>query len=315
MSPGLLGQKKTEWMNAIEGPLELPEIGKVGEVCATLWNRKGKRLRAQWVFWFGECLGLEESELQLYAWAVEAIHTATLLHDDVIDKAALRRGGPSANELFDNTLPVLSGDYLLSDAIFQLAERGHPLLLKLMCQAVKDLTQGEVLQYEQCYHIPVGRDYFEKLNRLKTSSLLKWAAQVGPVLTQGQEDSLVTEFALRYGDLYQFTDDILDIRGTPTKESWQDLREGKLNEACFVLLECFPHLRADCLEVFVSKKMESIPGKRIKHNTENPDFQQKIGVLLERRRSECEKLARGIAYAPLRETLQKLTQLTVERLS
>ena len=154
MSPGSIERNKTEWMNAIQGPLEWPEVGKVGEVCATLWNRKGKRLRAQWVFWFGEAFGFKERELQLYAWAIEAIHTATLLHDDVIDQAALRRGGPSANELFDNTLPVSSGDFLLSDAIFQLSEQGHPVLLKLICQAVKDLTQGEVLQYEQRSHIP-----------------------------------------------------------------------------------------------------------------------------------------------------------------
>lgn len=308
------GQKKMEWMNSLKGPLEAPEISKVGEVCSSLWNRKGKRIRAQWVFWFGESLGIKESELQLYAWAVEAIHTATLLHDDVIDKASLRRGGPSANELFDNTLPVLSGDYFLSEAIFQLADRGHPVLVKLMCQSVKELTQGEVLQYEQRYRIPTGRDYFEKLNRLKTSSLLKWAAQVGPVLVEGKEDPRVTEFALSYGDLYQFTDDILDIRGSQTKESWQDLREGKVNEASFVLFDCFPYLKADCEEVFFSRKMDSISGQRIKKHALEPLYEKQIEAFLRLKKSECEKFAADISSLPLRATLQKLTQLTVERL-
>jgi len=142
------GQVKTRWMNQMKGPWDSPEVKKIENVCSVIWERKGKRLRSQWVFWFGESSGFATQELNLYAWAVEAIHTATLLHDDVIDKAPKRRGGPSANALFDNSLPILSGDYLLSDAIFQLAEQGHHRLMKLMCQAVKEVTQGEVLQYE-----------------------------------------------------------------------------------------------------------------------------------------------------------------------
>lgn len=308
------GQKKTSWMNDLKGPLHSPEVKKIEDVCSALWERKGKRLRSQWVFWFGEALGLSSKELNLYAWAVEAIHTATLLHDDVIDKASLRRGGPSANALFDNTLPILSGDYLLSDAIFQLSEKGHPLLLKMMCSAVKEVTQGEILQYEQRYRFPESSEYFEKLNRLKTSALLKWAAQVGSVLIMGQEEPKITSLALQYGELYQFTDDILDIRGTSTKESWQDLKEGKINEATFYLLRNCPELKSllekDFLERKVSDNFIGILKTKL-----TAGFESGLEEKLHRRKQRCLETLEGLTHPKLKKTLDALVRFTVERLS
>lgn len=309
------GQLRTLWMNEMKGPWNVPEVKKIEEVCSSLWERKGKRLRSQWVFWFGEALGLSPEELNLYAWAVEAIHTATLLHDDVIDKAPLRRGGPSANALFDNTLPILSGDYLLSDAIFQLAESGHPLLVKLMCLAVKEVTQGEVLQYEQRYHLPKDTNYFEKLNRLKTSALLKWAAQVGSVLAQGKEDPLVTHLALQYGSLYQFTDDILDVRGTATKESWQDLREGKINEATYLLLEKHPQLKKQIESELAQQKVSKELIGEFQTMTQTQDFEHLLTQELSNRRDRCLESLQCITHPKLYKILDALIRFTVERLS
>lgn len=305
---------RADGMNQIKGPLAVPEVKKIEEVCASLWDRKGKRLRSQWVFWFSEGLGISEQDLDLYAWAVEAIHTATLLHDDVIDKAPLRRGGPSANELFDNTLPVLSGDYLLSDAIHQLAEKGDSKLLKLMCLAVKEVTQGEVLQYENRYRIPETREYFEVLNRLKTTALLKWAAQVGSILTSGEKNPNIADFTLKYGSLYQLTDDILDIRGTSTKASWQDLSEGKVNEAVFLLLETFPEAQEEIEKAFQSRQILFPLIEKLKKLSLDFRFQTHIQEELYRRQETCFEAIRQFESKTLQERTQKLTQLTVERL-
>jgi len=309
------GQIRTLWMNEMKGPWNIPEVKKVEEVCSVLWDRKGKRIRSQWVFWFGEALGIPIEELNLYAWAVEAIHTATLLHDDVIDKASLRRGGPSANVLFDNTLPILSGDYLLSDAIFQLAEKGHPLLVKLMCLAVKEVTQGEVLQYEQRYQWPKNSDYFHQLNRLKTSSLLKWAAQVSSVLSAGTEDPRLTELALLYGSLYQFTDDILDIRGTATKEAWQDLKEGKINEATFLLLENQPELKAKIQNALAQKKVTPELIGHFQDAIQKEKLDHYLVCELIKRRDQCLDSIQWLNNPQLHKTLDALIRFTVERLS
>ncbi|NDD04164.1 MAG: polyprenyl synthetase family protein [Proteobacteria bacterium] len=292
---------------------QLPEVSKIDEVCAVLWQRKGKRLRAQWVFWFGEAFGRSQKQLKLYAWAVEAIHAATLLHDDVIDRSSLRRGGPSANMLFDNTLPILSGDYLLSDAIFQLAENGSPLLTKLMCQAVKEVTQGEVLQYEHRYKIPEDPNYFDKLNRLKTSSLLKWASQVGAVLANDREDSACSEFANRYGALFQFTDDVLDLRGSSTKEAWQDIREGKVNEVLFLLLSSYPRLKKVLLEAFLTPDIRTEFLEELKYYTKQKMFTENLEYTLERKQNECKEAMRALEPY-LGKTLDKLVCLTVQRL-
>lgn len=310
----MIAQVQSDWMNQIRGPLDTPEVKQIEEVCSVLWDRKGKRLRSQWVFWFGETQGISAEELKIYAWAVEAIHTATLLHDDVIDKAPLRRGGPSANELYDNTLPILSGDYLLSDAIFQVAEQGHPHLVKLLCLAVKEVTQGEVLQYEQKYKLPTSTEYFEKLNRLKTSALLKWASQVGPVLKTGKESQPILEFALNYGALYQFTDDILDIRGTPTKESWQDLKEGKINEACYLLLNWYPSLKEELMPALEEKNCDNRLIRSFKNRSQTSVFQGKLEQILKKRKEECLKTLQAIENPTLQENLHTLVCLTVDRL-
>ncbi|NBX83738.1 hypothetical protein EBQ90_11745, partial [bacterium] len=281
------GQRKTQWMNALKGPLAVPEVKKIEEVCSLIWERKGKKLRSQWVFWFGEELGISYETLNLYAWAVEAIHTATLLHDDVIDKAPRRRGGASANAVFDNTLPVLSGDYLLSDAIFQLSDKGHPLLVKLMCLAVKEVTQGEVLQYESQYQLPETQNYFEMLNRLKTSALLKWAAQVGSILKYQKEDPTITQLARQYGALYQFTDDLLDLRGSPTKASWQDLREGKINEVTYLLLEQESFLRKELKRDLERKDIPADLLLRIQETAKRKNFQTFMDQELLRRQERC----------------------------
>jgi len=303
-----------EWMNELTGPMDVPEVKKIDDVCSILWGRRGKRLRAQWVFWFGEAFGQSQDHLKLYAWAVEAIHAATLLHDDVIDKAPLRRGGPSANALFDNTLPVLSGDYLLSDAIFQLADKGNPLLTKMMCQAVKEVTQGEVLQYEYRYKIPESLNYFEMLNRLKTSALLKWSSQVGAILTTHREDLACAAFANRYGALYQFTDDILDLQGSATKESWQDIREGKVNEVLFLLLETYPELKNSLEEAFNIKTIGVSLLEELKSYATQKGFKNRVEEALEWKHRECLESV-GALDEKLRSTIVKLVCLTVERLS
>lgn len=308
------GQRKTQWMNALKGPLAVPEIKKIEEVCSLIWERKGKKLRSQWVFWFGEDLGISSEILNLYAWAVEAIHTATLLHDDVIDKAPRRRGGPSANAVFDNTLPVLSGDYLLSDAIYQLSEKGHPLLVKLMCLAVKEVTQGEVLQYETQYHLPENRNYFETLNRLKTSALLKWAAQVGSVLKDETENPAITQIALQYGALYQFTDDLLDLRGSPTKASWQDLREGKINEVTYLLLEPAPALREALKHDLGRRHISADLLQRVQEAANKKSFQTFMDQELLQRQERCLSTLETLPKSKLKKTLENLIRFTVERL-
>ncbi len=240
-------------LDRVSGPISPPEVALVEDICGALWERKGKRLRSRLVFWFGEMCGVPETELETYAWAAEAIHTASLLHDDVVDKSEVRRGEPSANALYDNTLPVLAGDYLFSDAIHQVALAGNIEILRRLCRTVKDLAQGECLQYETRYKIPLREQIYFDISRLKTSSLLRWAGEVGPLLRPTVSLAAVGEFLEGFGAVFQFSDDLLDVHGCPTKERWSDLREGKLNWVTWKMVMANPDLRKRTEKDFAKK--------------------------------------------------------------
>lgn len=230
-------------LDRVRGPFSPPEVALVEDVCGALWERKGKRLRSRLVYWFGGLCGIAEEDLEVYAWAAEAIHTASLLHDDVVDKADVRRGEPSANALYDNTLPVLSGDYLFSDAIHQVAMQGNGEILQRLCRTVKDLAQGECLQYQNRFQVPLREQIFLDVTRLKTTSLLRWAGQVGPLLNPVLPLAAVDGFFEGFGNVFQFSDDLLDVHGCETKERWSDLREGKLNWVTWQMVTANPDLR------------------------------------------------------------------------
>lgn len=307
------GQKYFEWLDSYHGPLDRPLVETIEKTCGVIWDRKGKRLRCHFVYWFSEPYQIPHAELELYSWAVEAIHTATLLHDDVIDKADVRRAGPSANQIFDNTIPVISGDYLMSDAIHQLAVKGHPELLKGMCSSLKQLTQGEILQYQNQFKIPEREEIYVNICKLKTASLLSWAASVGPTLASSHEKQSVARFAETYGLLYQFTDDILDLRGTQTKNRNQDLSEGKLNWATWKIIEddipTKKRLQADFNRGLVTQ--ETI--QAICESFLNPNRQKKLTNFLVRQREECQTLLNQFGNSYLRQLLSTLVDFTMSR--
>ena len=308
------GQKYFQWLDTVHGPLDIPVVEAVEKACGVIWDRKGKRLRCHFVHWFSEPYQITPEQLKLYTWAVEAIHTATLLHDDVIDKAELRRAGPSANQLYDNTIPILSGDYLMSDAIHQLALKGHPDLMKSMCLALKDLSQGEVLQYQQQFKIAYSEQFYRQLCRLKTASLLTWAASVGPTLHRHEKERLsAIRFAEIYGLLYQFTDDLLDIRGTITKETHKDLNEGKLNWAAWKLVENNPKLKSRLNDEFSLRKISSETFEMLNDAFNNRSHQKLLSQFLTTLRTECLEVIQTLESSELRYLLNTLVDFTLNR--
>jgi len=308
------GQKYFDWLDSFHGPLDKPLVETIEKTCGIIWDRKGKRLRCHFVYWFSEPYKILHSELELYSWAVEAIHTATLLHDDVIDKAEIRRAGPSANQIFDNTIPVISGDYLMSDAIHQLAVKGHPDLLRGMCSALKQLTQGEILQYESQFKIPENEETYRNICKLKTASLLSWAASVGPTLSSSTEKPSVVSFAETYGLLYQFTDDILDLKGTQTKNKNQDLNEGKLNWASWKVLEGDVSARKKLEADFNRGTVTQDTVQAISESFRAPSQQRRLNSFLNEQRQECQNLLSQFGNSYLRQLLSTLVDFTLSRI-
>lgn len=205
---------------------------RIPELSAHLIEAGGKRLRPVLTLAAARMCGYEGDHQVRLAAAVEFIHTATLLHDDVVDDSAKRRGRATANILFGNQSSVLVGDYLFSRSFQLMVEAESLRVLGILSNASAVIAEGEVLQLSAQHDLSGGEARYFQVIRSKTAELFAAAAEVGGVIA-GASEAEVT--ALRdYGDAlgvaFQLTDDLLDYGGeaaTMGKEVGNDFREGK----------------------------------------------------------------------------------------
>jgi octaprenyl-diphosphate synthase len=205
---------------------------RIPEITAHLVGAGGKRLRPM--------LTLAAAKLCKYdgpfhihlAATVEFIHTATLLHDDVVDESGQRRGRPTANLLWDNKSSVLVGDYLFSRSFQLMVETGNLRVLDILSNASATIAEGEVLQLTASQDLATDEDVYLQVVRGKTAALFSAATQVGGVISGASEDQVKALFD--YGDAlgvsFQIVDDILDFAGSAAigKNIGDDFRERKL---------------------------------------------------------------------------------------
>ena len=206
---------------------------RIPEVTAHLVEAGGKRLRPLLTLAAARMLGYPGDDHVKLAATVEFIHTATLLHDDVVDESQRRRGRPTANLLWDNKSSVLVGDYLFSRSFQLMVETGNLRVLDILANASATIAEGEVLQLTAAQDLRTNEAIYLQVIRGKTAALFAAATEVGGVIA-GADDALVA--ALRdYGDAlgiaFQIVDDILDYGGSDTvigKNTGDDFRERKL---------------------------------------------------------------------------------------
>ena len=206
---------------------------RIPEVTAHLVEAGGKRLRPMLTLAAAKLCGYEgEHHLKLAA-TVEFIHTATLLHDDVVDESGQRRGRPTANLLWDNKSSVLVGDYLFSRSFQLMVETGSLRVLDILANASATIAEGEVLQMTAAQDLNTGEDIYLQVVRGKTAALFSAATEVGGVIA-GADDAQVKAL-FDYGDAlgiaFQIADDLLDYQGDTKatgKNVGDDFRERKL---------------------------------------------------------------------------------------
>jgi len=206
---------------------------RIPEVTAHLVEAGGKRLRPLLTLAAARLCGHQGDHAVRLAATVEFIHTATLLHDDVVDESARRRGRPTANLLWDNKSSVLVGDYLFARAFQLMVETGSLRVLDILANASATIAEGEVLQLTAAQDLATTEDTYLKVVRGKTAALFAAATEVGGVIAGAPEAQVR---ALRsYGDAlgiaFQMVDDYLDYGGAGAgigKDIGDDFREGKL---------------------------------------------------------------------------------------
>jgi octaprenyl-diphosphate synthase len=205
---------------------------RIPEVTAHLVEAGGKRLRPMLTLAAARLCGYDGPYHVHLATTVEFIHTATLLHDDVVDESAQRRGRPTANLLWDNQSSVLVGDYLFARSFQLMTEPGSMRVMKILSNAAATIAEGEVLQLTAAQNLATDEAIYFQVVRGKTAALFSAATEVGGVIADAPEDHVRALFD--YGDAlgiaFQIVDDLLDYQGSDAtgKNIGDDFRERKL---------------------------------------------------------------------------------------
>jgi octaprenyl-diphosphate synthase len=214
----------------------------VAEVSRYIISAGGKRLRPALLLLACGALGYTEARRHDIAAVVEFIHTATLLHDDVVDESTLRRGRSTANEVFGNPASVLVGDFLYSRAFQMMVDTGNMRIMEILADATNVIAEGEVLQLMNMHDASLDEAAYLRVIRSKTAKLFEASARLAAVLANSApaiEEACAT-YGQALGTAFQVIDDVLDYAGDAGemgKNLGDDLREGKATLPLIVAMQ------------------------------------------------------------------------------
>jgi geranylgeranyl pyrophosphate synthase len=203
----------------------------------------GKKFRPGLLFLMGRLLGLDASDLSTYARAVELTHLASLVHDDVIDESSSRRNYPTLNALRNNTTAILAGDFLLASVMGELAKKNNNEILIDLTTAIRDLADGEWLQFDLKSKTNVVLADLEEISIKKTGSLIRWCCTTPAKLAGYADIDSMTFLGEKIGLIFQMADDIVDGMDTSGKPAFQDILNGQINFVTLKLIELYPDLK------------------------------------------------------------------------
>ncbi|HEY7741899.1 MAG TPA: octaprenyl diphosphate synthase [Burkholderiales bacterium] len=208
------------------------EVALIRQVAEYIVGGGGKRLRPLLLLLSAGAFGARGRHCHELAAVVEFIHTATLLHDDVVDESDLRRGRSTANALFGNSAAVLVGDFVYSRAFQMMVGVDNMRVLQVLADATNVIAEGEVMQLMNCHNPDIREEEYLGVIRCKTAKLFEAATRLGAILggaPREQEES-VADYGMRLGTAFQLIDDVLDYSGEQAvigKNLGDDLAEGK----------------------------------------------------------------------------------------
>ncbi len=208
------------------------EVALVNQIAEYIISAGGKRIRPALVLMMARAFGYDGTSHHALAAVVEFIHTATLLHDDVVDESSLRRGRQTANALFGNAASVLVGDFVYSRAFQMMVSVDDMRVMRILSDATNVIAEGEVLQLLNMHDPDVTEARYLQVIRSKTAKLFEAAAQIGALIAGASEQDVeaAAEYGRSLGTAFQLIDDVLDYSGNAAdigKNVGDDLREGK----------------------------------------------------------------------------------------
>ena len=221
-----------EAVNAVIRQRLHSEVSLVNQIAEYIISAGGKRIRPVLVLLLANAYGYRGTAHHELAAVVEFIHTATLLHDDVVDESSMRRGRQTANALFGNAASVLVGDFLYSRSFQMMVSLDNMRVMRILSDATNVIAEGEVLQLLNMHDPDVTHESYLKVIRSKTAKLFEAAAELGALVGGAGDDEIAAagEYGRSLGTAFQLIDDVLDYAGDAAeigKNLGDDLREGK----------------------------------------------------------------------------------------
>jgi octaprenyl-diphosphate synthase len=285
-------------VDAVIGERLLSDVALVNQIAQYIVNAGGKRIRPRLVLLFANALGCAGDEQYTLAATVEFIHTATLLHDDVVDESSLRRGRQTANAVFGNAASVLVGDFLYSRAFQMMVSVNDMRVLDVLADATNVIAEGEVLQLMNMHDPDLAVDEYLRVIRSKTAKLFEASARLGAIIAKADADveASCASYGRALGTAFQLVDDLLDYDGETHelgKNVGDDLREGKPTLPLLVAMA----------------RGEPAERQLIRHAIEHGEITRMSDVVAAVRRTGAIDAARDLARAEAEAARESLTLL------
>ena len=291
----------------------------VDKIMYYIIRRKGKRMRPMFVFLSAKMCGNIGPSTYHAASMIELLHTATLVHDDVVDDAHQRRGVFSINALWKNKIAVLVGDYLLSRGLLLAVDNDEFMLLKIMSRAVKDMSEGELLQLEKSRKLDITEEVYFDIIKSKTASLIASSCASGAASATNDHDVVERMYQLgeKIGIAFQIKDDLMDF-GTSDigKPKAIDIKEKKLTlPLIYTLQHATPSERRDMLKVI---RRYNTDKKRVKalvqkvHTSGGINYAQEV---MQRLRDEALDSLKLLPASDAKQSMQQLIDFVITRKS
>jgi octaprenyl-diphosphate synthase len=280
-------------------------------------NSGGKRLRPLLVLLSARACGNTNSHHVDLAAIIEFIHTATLLHDDVVDASELRRGRETANALFGNEASVLVGDFLYSRAFEMMVEIGSMRVMEILAHTTNTIAEGEVLQLLNCHDADTGEDRYMEVIRSKTAKLFEAAARLGAVLG-GQPQAVeraMADYGMHLGTAFQLIDDVLDYGASSEemgKNMGDDLAEGKPTLPLIHAMRVGDAAQAGLVREAIEQGGRDYADRvlAIIHTTGSLDYTRTVAAAEAGRAEACLSV---LTDSPERQALESLARFSVSR--
>ena len=278
----------------------------------------GKRLRPALALLGGNFYNYDLEQLVPLAASVELLHTATLVHDDVIDNSATRRGRPTANSLFQNSVSVMLGDYMFAHAAELVARTGNIRVIRLFAETLMVMAKGELGQDMAAYdYSQTVRNYFQRIGG-KTASLFATACEGGAIISGVPEDGIeaLRVYGRNLGMAFQIVDDVLDFRGDEEemgKPVGSDLMQGTLTLPSLLAMERYPK-ENPIKKLFSARRRHDHLGDAVQMVRQCGVLEESLGIARDFVAKAQEALS-ALPDLPARATLAELADYVLERRS